>query len=217
MKKEGIPHESIVLPGHCTTPEDLQHVTMQDWLAASFSAYDRFEAHYGRISVVGFSMGGAIALFLASERNVRRLVLISPYFKAKEAWYYFGAPETWARRLSEVIPFIRKFKSGQINDPDGLRRYSAYSRLPTKPIIELSKLGRIAAAKARDVKCETLWIHSRSDIVADFDVSQKTFDSVPIREKQIVEYEKSNHVILYDYDSNDAILRIVRFLGRDII
>jgi len=212
LRNEGIAHESIVLPGHGTTPEDLRYARMQDWLTASFSAYDSLQRLYGKVSVVGFSMGGALALFLASGRDVHKLVLISPYFKVKGAWYYFGSPEAWARRINRLIPFVRKFKPGQINDPAGLRRYSAYSRLPMKPIAELAELGRIAATKAQQVRCETMWIHSRGDFVADFEFSRKTFDSVPVRGKHMVEYERSNHVILYDYDSDDAIRRILHFL-----
>ena len=189
---------------------------MQDLLSASFSAYDNLARRYGKVSVVGFSMGGAIALFLASGRDVHKLALISPYFKVRGAWYYFGSPEAWARRLNRLIPFVKIFKAGQINDPAGLSRYSApYSRLPTRPVANLSELGKMAAMKAQE-SVATIWIHSRGDFVADFDLSKKTFDSVPVREKCMVEYERSNHVILYDYDSDDAIRRTVFFLRSGI-
>ncbi|MFC1692155.1 alpha/beta hydrolase, partial [Candidatus Latescibacterota bacterium] len=195
---------SIILPGHGTTPKDLKDVTVDEWLKESFSAYKELKKEYNEVSVVGFSMGGAIALFIAAEKDVNKLVLISPYFKVKEKWFYFGKPEKWANRLTKIIPFVKKPKIGQINDPDGLKRYVAYKSLPTKSIGELSKIGSIATDKGKSVTCETLWIHSKGDIVADFQLSKEVYKSIPSKKKYFIEYNKSNHIILYDYDYKDA-------------
>ena len=212
LEKYGYAFHAIVLPGHGTTPKDLKHVTKSDWLEKAFSAYEKLKQEHGEVSIVGFSMGGAIGLSIAAEKEVSKLVLISPYFKVKEQWFYFGKPEIWAKRLNKIMPFVKKPKIGQINDPDGLRRYIAYSNIPTKSISELSKIGRLAEAKSKDVTCEILWIHSKKDIVADFELSKKVFNTIDTKKKCFLEYNKSNHVILYDYDHTDVINKIMSFL-----
>lgn len=217
LRKNGTAFNAIVLPGHGTTHKDLENIVMKEWLYASFSAYDEMKKQYDEVYIVGFSMGGALALCIAGERDVNRIVLLSPYFRVKEKWYYFGSPEEWALRFNDIMHFIQKPKTGQINDPAGLQRYAAYEYLPLKTISELSKLGEFAKKKAKNVRSETLWIHSTGDIVADFDMSKRVFDSIPSKKKHFQKYEKSNHIILYDYDSEDAIRRIVSFLGGDLL
>ncbi len=213
LEKSDYAFHSILLPGHGTTPKDLKDITAHEWLEKSFSAYESLKQEYNEVAVVGFSMGGAIALIIAAEKDVSKLVLISPYFKVKEKWYYFGQPEIWANRLRKIIPFVNKPKAGQINDPAGLKRYIAYRSFPTKSVGELLKIGSMAKEKGKNVTCETLWIHSKGDIAADFQLSKETYKSIPAKKKQFVEYNKSNHIILYDYDCNDAINNIMVFLN----
>jgi carboxylesterase len=212
LKRLGIAYNAITLPGHGTSYAELEHVTMKEWLYASFSAYNEMKKKYGQVNVVGFSLGGALALCLAEQRDVPKTVLISPYFEVKEEWYYFGKPEEWATRMSGIKRFIKKRKIGQINDPARLKRYDAYEYLPLKAIGELPKLGNFTKEKAKRVTSKLLWIHSSGDIVADYEESKKVFESVPSKNKRFIRYEKSNHIILYDYDSEDAIQKILEFL-----
>lgn len=215
LKKRGYAFHAIVLPGHGTTPRDLKDIKKDDWLEKTSSAYESLKQRYHDVSVVGFSMGGAIGLFIAAEKDVSKLVLISPYFRVKERWFYFGKPEIWAQRLTKIVPFVKKPKIGQINDPHGLKRYISYRSIPTKSVGQLSKIGRLAKEKGKKVTCETLWIHSKSDVVADFQVSREVFETIPAKKKYFIEYDKSNHVILYDYDHVHVIDKITSFLKGD--
>lgn len=215
LKKEGYAFHAILLPGHGSTPKDLKDIQKSDWLDKASSAYESLKQQYEDVSVVGFSMGGAIALLTAAEKDVNKLVLISPYFKVKEQWFYFGKPEIWAQRLTKIVPFVKKPKIGQINDPNGLKRYVAYRILPTKSVGELSKIGLLAIEKGQNVKCETLWMHSKRDIVADFQLSKTVFKTISSEKKYFIEYIKSNHVILYDYDQIDAVDKIMSFIKGD--
>jgi len=215
LEKSGYTFKAILLPGHGTSPKDLKNIKMNEWLNKSLLEFDKLRQNYEEVYVVGFSMGGAISLILATERHVSKLVLICPYFKVKERWYYFGKPETWAKRVSFILPYVKKPKIGQINNPEGLQKYTAYESLPTKTISELAKLGHIAAEKAKQVKSDILWIHSRGDNVADFKLSMDVFQLTQSKNKYFIEYNQSNHIILYDYDSEDTIKKIMAFIEGD--
>lgn len=214
LRKRGIAYNAITLPGHGFRPRDLENITMSQWLEASFKEYDAMKKEHGDVYIVGFSMGGAIAICIAAQREVSRLVVLSPYFRVEEKWYYFDSPEDWALRLSKVMDFVRKVKIGQINDLRGIEKYNAYEYLPLKTISELSRLGERAAEKAAQVRSATLWIHSEDDIVADYEMSKDIYETVPADDKEFVTYHKSNHIILYDYDSRDAIKEILSFLEK---
>ncbi len=56
--------ESPLLPGHGLTKSDLSKTTHEDWIKAAEQAYTDLSEKYGRIVVVGFSMGGLIAVNL---------------------------------------------------------------------------------------------------------------------------------------------------------
>ena len=215
LKKNGYAFHAIILPGHGTTPRDLKDITKEELLEKASLTYENLKQRYNEVSIVGFSMGGSIGLYLAAEKNVSKLVLISPYFKIKQRWFYFGKPEIWAQRITKIIPFVKKTKIGQINDPNGLRRYIAYRNIPTKVIAELSKIGILAMEKSKKVTCETLWLHSNRDIVADFQISREVFKALPAKKKYFIEYEKSNHIILYDYDQMHAAETVISFLKGD--
>jgi len=210
----GVNYFALMLEGHGTNPEDLKNVKHETWIGESFSKFDSLSLKYEHVSLVGFSMGGAISIILASRREVHKLTVLSPYFEVYKKWYYFGKPEIWARRFSNVFHYIKKLKIGQINDPEGLERYDAYRKVPLQAVAELSKVGKIALTRVTDVTCPILWIHSKKDIVSEFTLSKKSFDRVSSTEKTFIEFSESNHIILYDYESNDAINEILRFMSR---
>ena len=215
LAQRGCALRAIVLPGHGSSPRDLRGVKKSAWLKAAQEAYEELKEEYGEVSIIGFSMGGAIALCLAAENPVERLVLVSPYFQVSPRWYCPGRPETWAARLSGIIPFVKKPKIGQINDPKGLESYMAYRHLPTDAVAELAAVGSSARDQAKHVRCDTLWIHSSGDVVADFTVSKEVFESLPAARKRFVEYRRSNHVILYDFDRESTVHEVVSFVTDD--
>lgn len=209
----GVNYYALMLSGHGTKPEDLKDVKHEVWLAESFNAFDSLALEYDRVSLIGFSMGGAISLIIASERDVHRLTVLSPYFETHKKWYYFGKPEVWAARFAKVFPYIRKLKIGQISDPKGLETYTAYRKIPLKAVAELSEIGKIALSQVEDISCPILWMHSTNDIVADFILSKESFERTKSDEKRFIEFSESNHIILYDYDADVSIHAIQRFMN----
>jgi carboxylesterase len=55
------------LPGHGTTPEDLERTTWEDWAACVAAEFDELASECDDVMVVGQSMGGTLALHLAAH------------------------------------------------------------------------------------------------------------------------------------------------------
>lgn len=69
------------LPGHGTTPEDQVTATFSDYLDASEEAYRMTRLLGDRVIVVGTSMGGLLATYLASRHpEMAGLILASPFY-----------------------------------------------------------------------------------------------------------------------------------------
>jgi len=212
LKKKGYLVHSLVLPAHCTYPKDLESVDSDDWINASLAALDSLQHQCQQIVVVGFSMGGTLGLSLASRRDVDKLILINPYFKLKNRCFLPDKWAIWAGYLSKLIPFIKKFKIGQINDPNGLKGYDSYKYVSLKSVSELEKTVDNAIEEFEKVQSDVLWIHTVKDRIADYDRSKEKFDDLSVDKKRFIKYELSNHIILHDYESDDVIDNVLEFI-----
>jgi carboxylesterase len=197
-----------VLPGHGSSVRQMDRVQAEDWQQAARSAWIELRKKYTRIDVAGFSMGGALAIILATEMKPERLALIAPYFRVNSSWNFFGTPEQWSSRVSKIIPYLKKLKIGQINDPEGIKLYEAYHHVSLQSVSELAKIGAKAMEKVEELNGRLLWFHSRIDVVADPRLSYELFTKCPSKKKLFISLEKSNHVLSYDFERKKVLDRI---------
>lgn len=66
------------LPGAGTDLADLSRTTRRDWKRRSLDAWLDLRSRYEVISIIGYSMGGLLALDLARRFETERLVLLAP-------------------------------------------------------------------------------------------------------------------------------------------
>jgi len=78
------------LPGHGTNGRDFLQSGWRDWLRASVDAYADLRARCQTVHVVGFSMGGILAVLLAARFPVRRLVLLAPALRTSSSLLPFS-------------------------------------------------------------------------------------------------------------------------------
>ncbi|MCI0512022.1 alpha/beta fold hydrolase, partial [candidate division KSB1 bacterium] len=119
-----------VLPGHGQTPVDLLPIKWTDWVSCVRRELERLQAHCRHIFVAGQSMGGTLALHLATHQPVAGIIT-------------YAAPVTFAHRLLPWIPWIQKFyryypkKYGaDVHDPEMKARLKHYPVYPLPAILE---------------------------------------------------------------------------------
>ena len=76
---------SILLPGHAASPGDLRQAEWQDWVSAAKYGIDSFQGKASAVHIIGFSTGGALAIYWAKNSKttplavrIKSLVLLSP-------------------------------------------------------------------------------------------------------------------------------------------
>jgi carboxylesterase len=167
-----------MLPGLGADIDNLERTSFQDWSNAVTNAVEELKRQYSVLLVVGYSMGGALALRAAAEHRFNGLVLLAPF------WSIADRPQVvfWPviRRLFRRIkplkgadfsnPAVRRslermFGSINLNDVStqmALRQIS----VSLKSIEQLRQLGVGAFARAPEVRGQTLIIQgSRDDVV----------------------------------------------------
>ncbi len=65
------------LAGHGTSPDDLTRVHRDDFFASAEAAYREASKRHERVYVVGLSLGGTLALYLAAHHSLHGVVTIS--------------------------------------------------------------------------------------------------------------------------------------------
>src|SRR5262249_46953134 len=69
LARRGLTVVGPVVPGHCTSPHELEQTTWHDWEAGAAAALDALRARCDRVAIAGLSMGGLLAARLAFLRT----------------------------------------------------------------------------------------------------------------------------------------------------
>jgi len=77
LLEQGRASEVPKLPWHGEDAHELRAARWQDWVRTAEQHADRMARQYGSFDLVGFSMGGLLAAYLAVRYPVRRLVLLN--------------------------------------------------------------------------------------------------------------------------------------------
>ena len=84
LAARGVYADVPLLPGHGTSVEDMSRTSFPDWVAGAEAAYLGLAARHRRTFVLGFSMGGLIALMLASRHHVDGVVVVSAPLRIRD-------------------------------------------------------------------------------------------------------------------------------------
>lgn len=202
---EGYTVSAPLLAGHGTTPEDLRKISWQDWLHQTIASYDDLRKSCDEIFVVGMSLGGTLALHLASRRqDIAKLLLIAPGIEAP-----LRAKLT-RRLLSGPFSFLqnRNFYhlAGDVKRKEGFEL--AYKSAPIKAMMTLLDCLENVRPILPKIKTPTLIFQSRTDHRAVPKGAIILYNLLASKQKEIVWLENSYHVIPKDFQGEYVLNRI---------
>lgn len=166
-----------LLPGFGPQIPTLGQKTRHDWLAAVRVQWQEIQAKHETAVLIGFSMGGALALNLAAEMPPSFLVLLAPFWQFagwqgkllpivkhfKKTFYPFAEADfgntAVRKQLSEVMPGV------DLDDSTVQARIRQEVQLPTKAIDEVRQLGQHGGKCASSIHCPTLVLQGIQDTV----------------------------------------------------
>ena len=155
------------------------HPVWTDWLKRAIEVMKQIDFMECQVSLLGFSMGGVIASYLADKFPIRQLILIAPSFKV------YG--------VKQVLTYCNEFKfkeGGQpIHDRDKvLVEYS----------IEFVKLINMLRPYQKKIKVPTLLIQGSHDDVVPVSVGKRTYHQVKHQQKRYYLVPNGPHELLED-------------------
>ena len=211
LQAKGISYYAPMLGGERPSPAvhaGLTHAALRDH---ALKAYDHLARRCKRIAVVGFSLGGVQAADVASRRPVRALALVAPAFGIARRWYLVTSTEAWVHVAAPVVPFVPKLRSGGIKDPS-MTDYHEINTVGLGAVRGMIAHSRDVVSRAGDIRAPVLCLLSTGDDAIDPDRAEAAVAAMGSADKRIVRYEKSNHVILSDYDRQAATDELAAFI-----
>jgi carboxylesterase len=86
LSKQGYTIHAPLLPGHGTTPDELNKTTYQNWIETVEEAYSFLHQKCPMIFIAGESMGALLSLHLAAKyREISGIICYSPAIQANRS------------------------------------------------------------------------------------------------------------------------------------
>jgi len=135
LADHGITVSAPVLPGHGTSPEELKETRSRHWVRAAEAELISLQERFGvkNVHVVGFSMGGLIALYLAAHHQVASVTTLATPSKLAD----------WRQILVPLGKYLVPWYESRIRNPEiAAQLETNYERMPTSAIHSLLRLAR---------------------------------------------------------------------------
>ncbi len=201
----GLTVEAPLLPGHGTALADLVSLGWGDWSAAAEDAYAELAARCARVAVVGLSMGGGLACWLATRhQEICGIVLVNPLV-APPADDFRAALRKMCREGATIAPSI----GSDIARKDVVE--VTYDGTPLAAALSLFAGVEEVAAGLSEIHCPVLLFSSRQDHVVPTTNGDLMASSVS-GPCERVWLEHSFHVATLDNDRDELEARTVTFV-----
>jgi carboxylesterase len=164
--------------------------------------------------VIGFSTGGTLALELAASESVDRLVLIAPFLAIRFSPLVPLPTENWLGLIAHWIPHLPR-RSPAVRDramrhwaaqQDRFRTFSLRATMSALALIDRVK-GLLPAIQA-----PSLILQGKKDMVVEPAQAQWLFDQLGSKEKKLLWFEDSDHLVALDHERERAIEAVIEFL-----
>jgi carboxylesterase len=181
LSSAGVRAQAPLLPGFGPAMEHLGDTGPREWLAAAAQAWKDIRKQNARTVLVGYSMGGALALRLAASHPPERLILVAPLWRLLGPAWPLGALLPIVQRL---VPSFGLLDHGSALDNPELRQFFARAapdldldrpevraelrrrvRLRTATVTQLWRLAIGSGSAASAVQAPTLILQGKTDPV----------------------------------------------------
>jgi len=194
LADEGHTVLGVRLFAHSIEPRDMMRAAWHDWAASVEDGYWMLREAGREVVVLGLSMGGVLALELASRLPLAGVVAMSAPAALPKDWRI-----NFTRPLSLVIPYVGKGPSDWV-DSSVAAQHAEYPLYPVRAVSELRQLVAHMYAALPQVTAPTLVIHSRTDGGVAPENAEAVFAALGTAQRELLWIERSGHVVTEDID-----------------
>ncbi len=179
-------------PGHGTRWQDLARPRWQEWAAEAEAGLDRLVPKTTGIVACGLSMGGAMALHLASKRPhaIKAVVVVNGYLRD--------------RRIA-LLPYLWRVIPSQKGIGNDIAKEGGdelpYDRMPARGLGQLARFLGTVAKQVPSVRQPVIVFNAPEDHVVPKGTAKWLMGRLGSQEKDLIELPNSYHVATLDHDA----------------
>lgn len=197
-----------LLPGHGTTPDDLNRKRRQDWIDCVEDAWRDLTGRCTTVFVAGLSLGALLTIMLAARQpSLAGIMLYAPAIRVVD-WRSYFAP------LFKFLSRTASKPRAHFADPSARAQLWAYPVYPTAASHEVLRLMPEARQALPRVHCPTLIVHSLADETIHPRSAQIIYEGLGATDKEIVTLQASGHVITLDCERERVAQESLQFIRR---
>lgn len=194
--------EVPTLPGHGVTL-DLRDMSAESWMMEAEQAMQRLQQKVDRIIVVGFSMGGLIAMYLTLRYPVEKLILLSAAAK-------YISPRVLLKDLQTVLAesVLRRYKPTMFSH---LFQYKL-TNTPIRATFEFLRIVKMVEPYYANIKAPVCIVQGEKDPIVPFSAAAHLYEKLGSSTKRLITSPFAKHHICYSDDCDDWFEEVLRFM-----
>lgn len=208
LANEGHTVLGIRLPGHANHPDNLRHLTWQDWLGAVEDGYHMLRSACQNVFIMGLSLGGVLTLTAGARLPFEGLVAMSTP--------YALPPDPRLPYLHYLAWLIEEMPKGPSDwhEMAMAEEHVDYPAYATRGLVELRDLLQVMREGLPKVRCPVLLAHSRQDGGVAPENMERIYAALGTKDKQMLWLDHSGHVVTCDLERSNLFKAAMEFLER---
>ncbi|ARF17170.1 alpha/beta hydrolase [Sporosarcina ureae] len=194
-----------VLPGHEMDPGVLWG-SARSWMMVAELELRRLQREVDDVIVVGFSMGGLIAMYLAMRYPIKKLILLSAAAKYISPRILLGDARIMMKSLQR-----------KAYPPNSFYHLYSYklTHTPVRVALEFLRVVRLVRPYYHQVKTPVCIVQGRQDGIVPAFTADMLYEQLGSKEKHLIFSEHGKHHICYSEDRHVWFAKVLKFMDED--
>lgn len=204
LAQKGYTVHGVRLEGHGTSPEDMLRTDFEQWYKSVEQGWQRLRGTCEKVFVIGLSMGGILALYLASNHPVSGVVsMCAPIYINNSKLFFlplYRLFRTYETRKRKILPVDPAYNI-------------SYDRMPLKCVASLLELINLVKPRLPEVSAPVLIIQSKVEHTVKPESAEFLYHKLTgTQAKELLWLYASGHIITLDNEREMVFAKIKAFL-----
>lgn len=207
LRQQHFATRNMLLPGHGSQVRDMLPLGWPEWAAAVRKEFHALKERHERVFLVGHSLGGALALHTAAHEDAAGVVsMCAPL--SMQRW--LRPVIHLVKHVAPLLPTVRE----DVHDREARRSYTrdVYRWTPMRPVESMLEYLPTLRTELPKITAPALIMASLRDHVVPARDGREIYHLIGSREKHLVTFRHSYHVIMKDYDRVEVLAKTEAFL-----
>ncbi|MBC6003115.1 alpha/beta hydrolase [Paraclostridium tenue] len=206
LNDKGYTVHSILLSGHGTNHEELLKVSYIDWYNDVEKAYEELLFECEKVVVIGHSMGGLLALMLASNYHIDKLICLACALKPNNRWVKYTGILKYFKKYTEW-----KNTSNFVDEEYNKYRLN-YKTFPIHSVYQLYLASRAASSCLKSITSDILIMQDTNDSQVKKEGAYSLYNGISSKHKKLEWIDGATHSLTLGPKREEVFKKILDFI-----